>query len=132
MTLTTFSVELAYYLLYFTTHLPFLLSTVFKIDQSKSLFTSRLVCHIPYTAIYSISVPSRNTVTTTPFSYTLIQSTVRSIKSIPSSPIGFSTFVISIKSIARNFANKSSPCVFLSHSGTSISRHSNNRFHAIR
>lgn len=132
MTLTTFSVELAYYLLYFTTHLPFLLSTVFKIDQSKSLFTSRLVRHIPYTAIYSISVPSKNTITTTPFSNILMQSTVLSIKSISSSFIGCASLGISIKSIARNFANKSSPCIFFSHSGINISRHSNSLFHALR
>lgn len=132
MTLTTFSVELAYYLLYFTTHLPFLLSTVSKIDQSKSLFTSRLVCHIPYNAIYSISVPSRNTVTTTPFLYTLIQSIVRSIKSISNSFIGCESLIISIKFIALNLASKSAPCIFSSHSSINISLHSNSLFHAIR
>lgn len=86
----------------------------------------------PHSPFLPKQFPSRNFVTIFPFSYTLILSTVRSIKSISSSLIGRASFVTSIKSIARNLSSKSSPCIFLSHSGINISLHSNSLFHAIR
>lgn len=81
---------------------------------------------------YSISVPSKDTVTTTPLSYTLVWSSTRSIKSISSSCMGCACSVSSIKSTARNLASKFSPCTFSFHSGRSASRHFSSLFHAMK
>lgn len=60
----------------------------------------------------SISAPSKNTVITTPLSYTLIWASVRSIKPTCNSYMGCACFYNSIKSTARYLASKS-PLFFL-------------------